>query len=87
MKIKVICAVTVTVAVVIAMSVMCSPQVSGYETHLVHQGETIWGIAKEYNPNYENMNAVIYELLKVNDINSLDLIYPGDFILVPIMAN
>ncbi len=57
----------------------------GYESHCVAPGETLWSIAKEYNPEAENVDAVLYELRKRNGMKT-SVIYAGDVIDVPVMG-
>ncbi len=43
--------------------------------HIVQQGETLWGIAKEYNTNVD-------DIAKVNGIENVDYIQAGDKLLI-----
>ncbi len=54
-----------------------------YETHCVAPGETLWEIAKEYNPEAENVAAVIYAMKRRNCMKT-SVIYVGDVIDVPV---
>ncbi len=56
-----------------------------YEPHCVAPGETLWGIAKEYNPEAENVDAVIYAMKRRNCMKA-SVIYAGDVIDVPVMG-
>lgn len=79
------CVVAATVIVaVMAISAICGPRVSGYEMHSVQSGDTLWGIAKEYNPGYECVEEIVHEMRKVNGMES-SVIYVGEVIEVPIL--
>ncbi len=56
-----------------------------YEAHCVARGETLWGIVKEYNPEAENVDAVLYEMKRRNCMKT-SVIYVGDVIDVPVMG-
>ncbi len=56
-----------------------------YESHCVAPGETLWSIAKEYNPEAENVDAVIYAMKRRNCMKT-SVIYVGDVIDVPVMG-
>lgn len=72
-------------SLMIAALIICRPRPIRYVTHCVAPGETLWGIAKEYNPEVENVDVVLYEMKKKNGINS-SVIYAGDVIEVPLMG-
>ncbi len=52
-----------------------------FETHLVAPGETVWSIAGLYN-NGGDVRALVYEIQKINNINSG--IYIGQEIKIPV---
>ncbi len=83
-KVAVILAVIAIIAAVTAIAATARPKAERYETHCVEPGETLWGIAKEYNPEAGDVNAVIHEMKKKNGMRTSD-IYAGDIIEVPIM--
>ena len=71
-------------AVWLAVMILCAPKVKGYELHSVSRGDTLWSIAKEYNPGYEHVDEVVYKMKKANGMKS-SAICAGDLIQVPIM--
>lgn len=53
---------------------------------IVDQGDCLWGLIKEYNPNYcGDMRKMVREVKELNSLGSV-AIYPGDIIVIPIKA-
>ena len=52
----------------------------------IQAGDTLWEIAEEYNKSNKDIREYIYELKKINALNS-GLINPGQTIKVPIYSN
>ncbi|MDD2220955.1 MAG: LysM peptidoglycan-binding domain-containing protein [Clostridia bacterium] len=53
---------------------------------IVDQGDSLWGLIKEYNPNYNgDMRKMVREVKELNGLGSV-AIYPGDIIVIPIKA-
>ncbi len=67
------------------VTVTANPDVEEWTTHAVAPGETLWSIAKEYNPEAENVDAVIYAMKRRNCMKT-SVIYVGDVIDVPVMG-
>ena len=57
-----------------------------YKTVQVYSGDTIWSIAKENNHKNKDIRQYIYEIRKINNLNSIN-IKPGDTIKIPIEKN
>ena len=49
----------------------------------VDYGDTLWDIAKNNNPNNEDVRTLVYEIKKCNNLNS-NTIKAGDEILIPV---
>ena len=52
----------------------------------IQAGDTLWGIAEDYNKSNKDIREYIYELKKINELDS-GLINPGQTIKVPIYSN
>lgn len=48
----------------------------------VDEGDTLWKIAKEYKNENEDIRKVIYEIRKINKLDSA-VIVPGQILLIP----
>lgn len=58
--------------------------VNTYAQVVIHEGDNIWDIVEEYNPNvHKSTRAIINEICETNDIDIND-IQPGDMIFVPV---
>ncbi len=51
----------------------------------IQAGDTLWAIAEEYNQDNKDIREYIYELKKINGLNS-GLITPGQRIKVPVYS-
>lgn len=54
-----------------------------YDTIIVREGDTLWGIARCYNNKCSNMNKFIYEIKVANKLDDC-IIYPGQELIIPI---
>lgn len=55
-----------------------------YAQVVIHEGDTLWDIVEEYNPNvHKSTRAIIREISETNDID-VNNIQPGDRIFVPV---
>lgn len=60
-----------------AMSTSC-------EQVVVHDGDSVWGIAERCNPDVNiSTRDIVYEIYEINGIDADD-IQPGDMIYVPV---
>ncbi|MFS8541602.1 MAG: LysM peptidoglycan-binding domain-containing protein [Tissierellales bacterium] len=55
-----------------------------YKEVIVKAGDTLWKIAKEHMPKDYDIRKMVYEIRKINHLESAD-IYPGDLVKVPIV--
>ena len=80
-----ICLVAVMVVGLFAVCVnaMKKPDIVGYDTYVVHSGDTLWDIAKESN-GWNKMDA--YDIIDAIEeaSNCTALIYPGQVVYIPI---
>nr|WP_252187879.1 LysM peptidoglycan-binding domain-containing protein [Anaeromonas frigoriresistens] len=53
-----------------------------YYKVFVREGDTIWEIAHDHNPYGEDVRKIVYEIEKMNNLES-QYIRPGDIIKVP----
>lgn len=53
-----------------------------YITVEVCAGDTLWQLADEYGPKSADRRQVVYEICKVNDVET-GTIYPGQSLLIP----
>ena len=61
------------------------PKAEDWEYHTVQPGDTLWSIATEYNPDFnDDVRYITYEIKKVNGMTS-STVYVGEILLVPIM--
>lgn len=54
-----------------------------YRTVIVEKGDTLWNIIKDNCSNYKDIRKAVYEVKKVNDIFSANIV-PGQKIKIPI---
>jgi len=57
-----------------------------YKTVTVYSGDTLWGIASEYNEPSKDVRKLVKEICELNDV-SPGKIHPGQTILVPVQAH
>ncbi|MGO1368755.1 MAG: LysM peptidoglycan-binding domain-containing protein [Senegalia sp. (in: firmicutes)] len=62
--------------------VFASDTYKDYNKVFVQKGDSIWNIAKENNPNGEDIRKIVYEIREVNDIEN-EWIKPGDILKIP----
>lgn len=53
-----------------------------YEAVIVHSGDTLWGIAKKYKDDNENIEHMIYKIMKINGLRSENIL-SGKSLIVP----
>lgn len=49
---------------------------------VVQQGDSIWGIAKNYREPGEDIRSLVFEIRKINSLNDA-CIYPGQQLIIP----
>lgn len=49
---------------------------------VVNEGDTLWEISKNYMPKDQDIRKSIYEIEKLNDLNSCN-IKPGQVLMIP----
>lgn len=65
-----------------ASSLSEEPAEPAYITVEVCDGDTLWRLADEYGPRSADRRQVVYEICKVNNVDS-GKIYPGQSLLIP----
>lgn len=71
----------------VSMAVMvaeCRMEVE-WTTHVVAPGETMWGIAKEYNPGYGSDVRVLVQMLAEKNGKDWGELTSGELVLVPVV--
>lgn len=53
-----------------------------YTKVTIYKGDTLWKIAKEYGPKNQDIRKTIYEIKKLNNLNTSILI-PGEQLIIP----
>lgn len=53
-----------------------------YATIIVQNGDTLWGLAKAYGPEHQDIRRTVYTICQINSITPDD-IKPGDMIWIP----
>jgi LysM repeat protein len=74
--------VTVMLSSVIVVSAQGGEAECKYDTVRVETGDTLWDIAKEYNPNGD-IREFIYEIKELNHLEG-SMIYAGEELKVPV---
>ena len=55
-----------------------------YQRVMIKTGDTVWGLIKEYNPNYQgNMNKAIYIVHQINGLQNSSIV-PGKILYIPL---
>ncbi|WP_304509020.1 LysM peptidoglycan-binding domain-containing protein [Anaerotignum sp.] len=54
-----------------------------YECVLIHSGDTLWGIAQEYKGESQDIEHMVYDIMKVNGMCS-ENIKAGESLIVPV---
>ena len=63
-----------------------TPRVEMWTYHAVAEGDTLWSIAKKYNPDYNgDIRHITRELKKANGMTN-SMVYVGDLLEVPVMG-
>ena len=57
--------------------------VQKYVNVQVHDGDTLWTLAKQYGPNDIDCRKVIYEIQKINNV-SANTLQAGQFLSIPV---
>lgn len=76
-----------TIVILVAFTAAYATTAYGYKEPSyklieVRSGDTLWGIAKQFNKN-SDIREFIYEIKKINNLTSSD-IYAGNIIKVPV---
>ncbi|SKA86677.1 LysM domain-containing protein [Caloramator quimbayensis] len=53
-----------------------------YTRVTIYKGDTLWKIAKEYGPKNKDIRKTIYEIKKINNLETSILI-PGEQLIIP----
>lgn len=61
-------------------------QEAGYIEVTVKEGDTLWGIAKQYYNGKSDFRKFIYEIRQINSLKEA-IIYPGQVISIPIQSS
>ena len=80
-----------TMALLIAVGICISPAVvnastkeaTSYESIQIHNGDTLWSLAKEYNTSELSTNDFVKEIKEVNNLSS-DYINNGNYLIIPV---
>ena len=56
---------------------------SNFIRHEIENGESLWSIASQYHNQNVDLRKVIYEIKKINNINS-SVITPGKELIIPL---
>ena len=80
-----------TMALLIAVGISISPAVvnastkeaTSYESIQIHNGDTLWSLAKEYNTSELSTNDFVKEIKEVNNLSS-DYINNGNYLIIPV---
>lgn len=82
---KVILISVIALLVMHFVTVAANPDVEKWTTHAVAPGDTLWSIAKEYNPEYTgDIRHITYQIKKANGMDD-SAIMAGDVLEVPVM--
>ena len=78
----------IAVLLVIGMCIknICEPRVTGTETYIVQNGDTMWSIAEDYVGEGVDMRKYIGLIYQYNN-GLTDLIVSGQEITIPILSN
>ncbi len=95
MKIKIVNKFRFTVALTLALLILCtavfalfggfkaySKDSVDYTLHTVDNQETIWSIAQQYSRQGEDIRKTVYEIQKTNDIKE-NMIFVGQTLKIP----
>ena len=84
MRQRMLFAAAIVMAIVVFMTIDGSGETSGEPLleHYVETGDTLWSIAAEYKPEGRRMDEFVYEIKKLNDLES-SLIFAGEILMIP----
>ena len=66
-----------------AVGASVSDDTTGFTTHQVVGGDTLWDIASEHTVPGEDVRRVVFEIQRLNDLDG-SVIIPGQVLRVPI---
>ena len=58
-------------------------EATSYESIQIHNGDTLWSLAKEYNTSELSTNDFVKEIKEVNNLSS-DYINNGNYLIIPV---
>ena len=81
----------ITMTLLIAVGICISPAVvnastkeaTSYESIQIHDGDTLWSLAKEYNTSELSINDYVKEIKELNNLSS-DYINDGNYLIIPV---
>jgi LysM repeat protein len=74
--------IALSAAVLLFSARVSADQPEALDTHVVTQGDTLWGIAAEVTPAGEDIRATIGHIRELNDLDGATIL-PGQRIVVP----
>lgn len=85
--IAIVCVLAITICLITSF-ISRKNKVSGvdvsdtYIEYVVHSGDTLWEIAKNYTSNHYDVRVTIREIRELNGLEDA-MIYSGDMLLIP----
>ena len=81
----------ITMTLLIAVGICISPAVvnastkeaTSYESIQIHNGDTLWSLAKEHNTSELSTNDFVKEIMEINNLSS-DYIANGNYLIIPV---